>query len=172
MGREVRGEPSHVGRAAGAVTDRVEQHLHAAQPGLGIEAQAEVDDLRVDGRSRVADRLHVELPELAVAAGLRPVVAEHRARQGQPHGLWERLHAVLDVRPHQPGGRLRPQCPPFAFRIASAIDALANWAKPCMASLWLLRRGDKWLLMFCISAACSNVLIVDLFTKISVINDI
>ena len=44
-----------------------------------IEPGRELDDLGVDRGTRIADRLDVELPELPIAPGLRPVVAEHRA---------------------------------------------------------------------------------------------
>ena len=73
-----------VGGPAGGIADGVEMHPHARQPGLRVEARRQLDDLGVDGRTGVADRLHVELPELPVAAGLRAVVAEHRARSGSP----------------------------------------------------------------------------------------
>jgi hypothetical protein len=72
---------------------------------------AEFDDLRVDGRTRVADGLHVELPELAIAPGLGTVVAEHRAGRGQLHRLWPGLHPVLDVGPDDARRGLRTQRP-------------------------------------------------------------
>jgi hypothetical protein len=81
---------------------------------LAIEPIRELDDLRVDRRARIADRLDVELPELAEPPGLGTVVAEHRPGQGQLHGLWQRLHPVLDVRPDDPGGRLRAERPGLA----------------------------------------------------------
>ncbi len=55
-----------------------------ARPASRVEARPELDDLGIDGRPRVADGLDVELPELAVAPGLRPVVAEHRPDLVQP----------------------------------------------------------------------------------------
>ena len=57
----------------------------------------------------VADGLDVELPELAIAAGLRAVVAEHRPDLAQLHRLRPGLHPVLDVRPDDPGGRFRTE---------------------------------------------------------------
>ena len=78
MGAVVVGELGDVGGPARRVPDRVEQDLDAVEPDVPVEAQAELDQLRVDGRPGIADRLDVELPELAVAAGLRAVVAEHR----------------------------------------------------------------------------------------------
>ena len=81
------------------------------RPASRVEAQGHLDQLGVDRRTRVADHLHVELAELAVAAGLRAVVAEHRAGHREAHGLRPRLHAVLDVGAHDAGRRLGPERP-------------------------------------------------------------
>ncbi len=58
------------------------------------------------GRARVADRLDVELPELAVAAGLRPVVAEHRPGH--------RSASPAAARSASRAGRRRARCRPSA----------------------------------------------------------
>ena len=68
----------------------------------------------------IADRLDVPLPELAVAAGLRPVVAEHRPEQRQPHRLRPGLHAVLDVGADDARRRLGPERPALALVVAAA----------------------------------------------------
>ena len=111
MALEVRRQLRDVRRAAGGVADRIEVDLDAAESGVAIEARPKLDDLGVDGRPRVADRLDVELPELAVAAGLRAVVAEHRAGLGQLDRLRPGLHPVLDVGADDAGRRLRAQRP-------------------------------------------------------------
>ena len=103
----VRGQLGDVGRPAGGVADRVEQDLDAVEPGLAVEARPELDDLGVDGRPGIADRLDVELPELAVAAGLRPVVAEHRPGQGRASPAAARSASRAGRRP----GRCRPSAP-------------------------------------------------------------
>ena len=54
-------------------------------------------DLGVDRRVGRADRLGAELVVLAVAPGLRPLVAEHRAVVPELHRLRPLVHAVLDV---------------------------------------------------------------------------
>src|SRR3954468_4656004 len=72
-------------------------------------AQAELDDLSVDGRPGVTDRLDVPLPELAVATRLRAVVAEHLAETGEAHRLRPRLHAMFDVGTNDAGRRLRSE---------------------------------------------------------------
>jgi hypothetical protein len=92
-------ERRQVSRPAGRVADRVEADLHVGKPRLAVEADAELDDLGIDRRPGVADGLDVELPELAVPAGLGSVVAEHRPGHRQLHRLGQRLHSVLDVRP-------------------------------------------------------------------------
>ena len=89
--------------------------LDALEAGIAIEARPELDDLGVDGRPRIADRLDVELPELAVAARLGPVVPEHRADLHQLDRLRPGLHPVLDVGPDDPRGRLRAERPGFAI---------------------------------------------------------
>ena len=77
-----------------------------------VEAPAKLDHLRVHGRARIADSLGVPLPELAVAAGLRAVVAEHRTEHRVSFtGCGQRLHAVLDERPHDAGRGLGPERP-------------------------------------------------------------
>ena len=65
----------------------------------------------------LAERLHVELMELPVAARLRPLVAEHRAHRVQLDGLGLHVEAVLDVRAQLGGRRLRTK----GERIAPAI---------------------------------------------------
>ena len=111
VGAVVGGQLGDVGRPAGRIADRVEVDLDPGQPGVAVEPRAELDDLGVDRRARVADRLDVELPELAVAARLRPVVAEHRPGLGQLDRLRPGLHPVLDVGADDPGGRLGPERP-------------------------------------------------------------
>ena len=111
VGPVIGGQLLDVGRPARLVTDRVEQHLDALDAGVAIEAHAELDDLGIDGRSRVADRLDVELPELAVATGLWAVVPEHRPDLEHLDRLRPGLHPVLDIRPDDAGGRLGSQRP-------------------------------------------------------------
>ncbi len=106
---EVVGQQREVGGAAGRVPDRVEQHLGARQAGVAVEADPELDDLGIDGRPGIADRLDVELPELAVAPRLRSVVAEHRTDLTELHRLRPGLHPVLDVGADDAGRRFGPE---------------------------------------------------------------
>ena len=91
----------------------------SSSPAVGEEGGGQLDDLRVDGRSGIADDLHVELPELPIAAGLRPVVAEHRSRERQLHRLGPGAHAVLHVGAHDAGGGLRAERPSLALLFAA-----------------------------------------------------
>ena len=115
---EVGAQSLEIGRAALAVADRIQVDGHVGHAARGVEAQAELDQLRVDRRTGVADGLDVPLPELAIAARLRPIVAEHRAAQADAHRLRQGLHAVLEVGTHDAGGRLRPQRPAVALLAA------------------------------------------------------
>ncbi len=105
------GQLRDVAGTAGRIADRVEQDLDPLEARIAVVARPKLDDLGIDGRPRVPDRLDVPLPELAVAAGLRTVVAEHRTRLGQLDRLRPRLHAVLDIGAHDPGGRFRAKGP-------------------------------------------------------------
>ena len=117
-GLVVGGQLLDVCRPAGAVADRIEQHLHARHPRVGVEAQTELDDLRVDSRAGVADRLDIELPELPVAPRLRAVVAEHRPDLVDLDRLRPGLHPVLHVRPDDAGGRFGSEGPGLGFLAA------------------------------------------------------
>jgi len=66
------------------------------------------DQFGIDVRPGKADRLDVDLMELAVAPALRPLVAEQRPHRPQPS---RRLvgEVVLHDRAHHPGGEFRPQ---------------------------------------------------------------
>ena len=57
-----------VAGAAGCVADRVHVSDRIGQSDLGVEARGELDELGVDGRTRVAEDLDVPLQELPVAA--------------------------------------------------------------------------------------------------------
>jgi len=107
----VRAQRIEVLRAAVAIADRVEEDLDVGKAGVPEEPPPELEELGVDGRARVPDNLHVELPELAVPAGLWPVVPEHRPGHREAYRLRPRLHAVLDVGSRDPGRRLRPEGP-------------------------------------------------------------
>ena len=99
----------------------------------------------------VADRLDVELPELAVAAGLRAVVAEHRPGRRQLHRLRPGLHAVLDVGTDDARGGLRAQCPRLRLLRARRepeqllLDDVGDLADPALEDRRLLeqRRLDR-----------------------------
>jgi len=94
---QVVAEPADVGGPAGRVAHAVDRQAQAADAELREELGEHGDDLGVDLRRRRADRLGAQLVVLAVAAGLRPLVAEHRAVVPELHRLRPLVQAVLDV---------------------------------------------------------------------------
>ena len=119
MGAEVLDQRGAVSGPADGVADRVDVGDHVAHPHLGVEAMAELDDLGVDHRSGIADHLDVPLHELAEAAGLRAVVAEHRPDHPQPLRTGPHVHPVLEVGAHDAGRRLGAQRPLGALLLAA-----------------------------------------------------
>ena len=111
VGREVLDQRLPVGRPAHRVADRVDMSHDVGQADLRVEPMPELDQLGVDGRARIADDLDVPLAELAEAAGLRSVVAEHGADEGQAQRPGPDVHAVLDEGADDSGRRFWPQRP-------------------------------------------------------------
>ena len=97
----------------------------SAMPSALQDALPERDDLDIGLRLRHPEQLDADLVELAEAALLRPLVAEHRAaveefqrrRLGQP---------VRQHRAHDPGGVLRPQRHLFAAAIGEGVHLLRH----------------------------------------------
>ncbi len=124
--------------------------LDVVEAGLPVEPGAELHDLGIDRRSGIADRLDVELPELAIAARLRTVVAEHRPDRRQLHRLRPGLHPVLDVGPDDPGGRLGSERPRLGLVGSGSepeellLDGVGGLAEPALEDRGLLehRRLD------------------------------
>ena len=112
---EVRGELGDVGGPAFGVTDRVQENLDALETRVPEHPRPELDDLRVDSRTGIADGLDVELPELPVPTRLGPVVSEHRAGHRQPDWLRPRVHAVLEIRPDDARRGFGPERPRFGL---------------------------------------------------------
>ena len=107
MTTEIGREPLEIGGPARRISDRVEQNLDLGHARLYVEAVAHLDHLGVHGGARIADRLGIPLPELAVSASLRAVVAEHRPHHAQLHRLRPRVHSVLHERPNDARRGLR-----------------------------------------------------------------
>ena len=113
-----------VRRAARRVADAVQVQLNPAQaPGLQ-QVVKQSHHLGIHGRARRADRLHVNLVELAEAAGLGPLVAEHGPDEVELHQAALGTQAVLDVGPHEGGGGLRPERQAFAPPILEGVHLL------------------------------------------------
>ena len=81
--------------------------------------------LGVDVRTGKAERLDVDLVELAIAALLRPLVPEHRARgpQLQPRAAQQ---AVGDRGAHDAGGGLRTQRQAVAAGVGEGVHLLLD----------------------------------------------
>src|SRR5262245_38711262 len=85
--------------------ERIDLEAHARDPQAAPQARGERDELRIDIGTRKADRLHIDLVELSIAALLRFLVAEHRPDAPE---LVTRTaqQAVGDERATDAGGRL------------------------------------------------------------------
>ena len=99
----------NVGGAAGCTANRVQVHLHIGEPQFAQVVGTELNHLKVDPWATVADRLDVELRELAIAPLLWAVVTEELRNCRKAYGLRLGAHAVLDVGPNGTGGCLRPK---------------------------------------------------------------
>ena len=84
VGLEVGPQRLDVAGPVGGLAERVEQQRHLAQAEGLVEAPAEGDDLDVEVRVVDAEHLDADLVELPVAAPLRLLVAEVRARRTTP----------------------------------------------------------------------------------------
>ena len=96
-------------RTAAIVAQRGElqpEPVQAQRPEAGVGNR---DHLGVQGGVVDSDRLHTDLLQLAIATGLRTLVAEERTRVTQFHRQRTTVQAVLDHRAHHPGGALGPQ---------------------------------------------------------------
>lgn len=81
-------------------------HLHIGEPQFAQVGGTELNHLKVDPWATVADRLDVELRELAIAPLLRAVITEELRNCRKAYGLRLGAHAVLDVGPNSTSGCL------------------------------------------------------------------
>ena len=103
-------ELAQLARILGArvrIADARQVQAHARQAEPRIQVREQVDQLGVDGGVVGADGLRADLAVLAVAAGLRRLVAEHRSGVPELHGLGQLVHAVLEIGPAHRGRTLR-----------------------------------------------------------------
>ncbi len=121
---EVVDERVAVGAPAGRIAERVELQDRALEDAeLAQDLSADLDYFHVRLRLRHADELHVDLVELAEAALLWPLVAEHRSAREelQRQALSE---TVGDDRAHDAGGVFGPERDLVAAAVAEAVHFL------------------------------------------------
>ena len=107
-----------VGGARRGAAQRVDLQRHGPQHAGGLQQVAgDGDDLDIRQRAGGAEILHADLVELPIAAGLRPLVAEHRAGVPEP-ALRIAQQAAVDAQAHRARGALRAQ----AHRVLVAVD--------------------------------------------------
>ena len=92
------------------VPNAVGQEGNVAQTNVVHQRPREFDHLSVNRRISVADGLYAKLVVLAKPAGLRTLVAEHRAQVIQPHRLRLIVHPVLQIGPAHWSRSLGAQC--------------------------------------------------------------
>src|SRR5438874_719305 len=113
-------------RPADGVPDGVQLQGQLFQPNFEEPCTRDLDHLCVESGAGTTDGLDVELEELAVAAFLGSVVAEHRAHQVQTRRLRSLVQAALEVRAHDAGGGLRAQRELAAAAVLEAIQLLGG----------------------------------------------
>ncbi len=94
---QVTGELVEVLRACLGRAEAGEAHPRRAGPGAIHDLGEQQDQLRVEARVVGAERLGVELGELAKAARLGRLVPKERPPRPELHRLGQLVHAVLDV---------------------------------------------------------------------------
>src|SRR5690606_13104009 len=105
---EVLHQPRTIGLARLRRPERIDFETHAGDAERAPQPRGERDQLRIDVRTCVTDGLHVDLPELAIAALLRALVPEHRPDAPELVAL-PAQHAVRDHRAHDARGSFGPQ---------------------------------------------------------------
>ena len=115
-----------VGRAAVGVAEGGQLQPVPREP-EGPEALVrDRDHLGVQRGVVHADRLDPHLLQLPVAARLRALVAEERARVAQLHRQSGPVETVLDHGPHHPGGALRTQGHRAVAAVGEGVHLLAD----------------------------------------------
>ena len=99
----------HVARPAFRTSGAVHLERKPLEAKLLQELPCHRHDLEIECRVLGAYCLHIELVELPEPASLRPFVPEERPDGEELDRLRLRVHSVLDVCTHDPGGELRAQ---------------------------------------------------------------
>ena len=123
-----------IGRPAVRATDRVDLDLHAGQPDFVEEPRGQQDALRVHHRLAGADRLAADLLELPQPAGLRALLAEHRADVIELPEALLLEQFMLDHRAHDRRGSFGPE----RDRVFGELRLQRNVVRP--GWLWTARK--------------------------------
>ena len=125
MRTQVLQQPRAIRAAAVRRAEGIDLQPQARDPQTPPQPRAERDELRIHIGARAADRFHVHLPELPVAAGLRRLVAEHRPQTPQLVTL-SAQQAVGNQRAHDAGGGFGAQREAVATAVGEGIHFLAD----------------------------------------------
>ena len=112
------------------VADRVQLQDVVGHAETPEQLVVELEDLGVDGRIVAADRLDAELPVLAVAAFLRPVVTPEPPDRVQLLRLRLAVQAVLDVRARDRRRPFRPQRERAPAAVGERVRLLLHDVRP------------------------------------------
>src|SRR5439155_17081307 len=117
----------------------------AFQPDGFVPVPGGGHDFEVRGGIGRANRLDVELVELAIAPGLRPVVAKDGADRVDFDRLRPGVHAVLDVGPDGAGGEFGTQrehvVAAVLERINFLVDDICAFANAAREKRYILEVG-------------------------------
>ena len=113
-------------RAAAVVAQRRDLEAEPVQPQRAEAGVGDGDHLGVQRRIVDTDRLHADLLQLPITAGLRTLVAEKRPRITEFDRQRAAVQAVLDHRAHHPGGALGPQRDRAVAAVGEGVHLLGH----------------------------------------------
>ena len=150
-----------VRRTALRAADRIQAECEVFEAERLQEVNGDEDDLGVDGGIFLAERLDAELVEFAHAAGLRTVIAEHRADIEQLDERAVAIELVLEVRAHgrcRVFGAERDAAAAAVFeRVHLLVDNVGAFADAAVEELRMLEHRRADLLISIAAAKITNL---------------